>query len=254
MDRLVSGTLPASASTLVAPRLGRTVRTNAYDRVFYTGMSALCLVIVFAGFAPSFYLRPATAPALSTLRIVHGVVFTAWMVLFVVQTSLVAAGRKQLHRNLGIAGVVLAAGMVVLGVAMALQAVIDNPILPGRDPRSFAAVPLFDILFFVPLIALGLRYRRVPETHKRLFLIATISMVGAAAGRFPLTRVYGLVFPYAIVDALLLTGVVFDLATRRRIHPVYVFGSTLMALSHPFRIWVGGTAWWIDMISQVTGK
>ncbi len=225
-----------------------------YDCIYYTGMAAACAALVFAGFAPSFYLRAVPAPSLSTLRIVHGTVFSAWMVLFVVQTSLIAASRRSLHRQLGMVGVALAAAMTVLGVAMALQAVIDNPILPGRDPRSFAAVPLFDILFFVPLVILGVRHRRVPETHKRLFLIATISMVGAAAGRFPLTRVYGLAFPYAIVDALLLTGVAFDLATRRRIHLVYLVGSTLMALSHPLRIWIGGTAWWIDLISSLTGQ
>ncbi len=246
--------LPADALPSAVSRQQGGTRTDVYDRIYYTGMAVACAAIVFAGFAPSFYLRSGTAAPLSALRIIHGTVFTAWMVLFAAQTSLIAANRRSLHRRLGIFGVALAAAMTVLGVAMALQAVIDNPIRPGRDPRSFAAVPLFDILFFVPLVILGVRHRRVPETHKRLFLIATISMVGAAAGRFPLTRIYGLVFPYAIVDALLLTGIVFDLATRRRIHPVYLIGSSLMALSHPFRIWIGGTAWWIEMISYLTGK
>ena len=52
------------------------------DRRFYSGMSLLIAAIVFAGFARSFYLSHwLDGPALSPLRIVHGLVFSAWIVL-----------------------------------------------------------------------------------------------------------------------------------------------------------------------------
>ncbi|HEX3273900.1 MAG TPA: hypothetical protein VHR43_03520, partial [Gemmatimonadales bacterium] len=71
---------------------------------FYSGMSLLIAAIVFAGFYRTFYLSPwLHGPALSPLRILHGVAFSAWILLFVAQTTLVAAGQTDIHRRLGVA-------------------------------------------------------------------------------------------------------------------------------------------------------
>ena len=62
-------------------------------------------LIVFVGFAPTYYLRAFyhADPLPSVFRI-HGLVFTAWVVLFVVQTALVSARRTDIHRRLGVVG------------------------------------------------------------------------------------------------------------------------------------------------------
>ena len=75
------------------------------------------------GLRPSYCLKGVYGtPPLSPLRHLHGAVFTLWMVLFAVQTSLIAARRTTVHRRLGMAGVVLAATMVVVGTAVAIAA------------------------------------------------------------------------------------------------------------------------------------
>jgi phosphatidylserine synthase len=94
---------------------GRGMRASAVleernrDRRFFTGMAIAAALTVFVGFAPTYYVRGLSeAHPLSPLVHLHGIVSTAWILLFLSQTSLVAARRTDLHRRLGIAGVVLA--------------------------------------------------------------------------------------------------------------------------------------------------
>ena len=79
------------------------------DRLFFTGMALACALMLYLGFLPSFFHRSAELPPLTPLYQLHGVLFTAWIALFVVQATLVAGGRIDIHRALGVAGAVLAA-------------------------------------------------------------------------------------------------------------------------------------------------
>jgi hypothetical protein len=95
------------------------------ERRFFTGMALAILATVIVGFSRSFFLRPLfpELPSPSEMIFyVHGVVFTAWIVLLVVQASLVAGGRTELHRKIGPFSAVLAVAMVVLGTLGALIA------------------------------------------------------------------------------------------------------------------------------------
>src|ERR1041385_4599640 len=83
------------------------------ERLFFPGMAIFAIAIVFAGFARTYFLRSYFQPQPLPLYLkVHGLLFTAWIGLFLVQTSLVAAGRTDIHRRLGWAGAALAAVMV----------------------------------------------------------------------------------------------------------------------------------------------
>ena len=79
--------------TVEAPALVRPIGAR-YDRQFYTGMAIAAAVVVVIGFSPTFFLRAnyASTP-LPTYLIVHGVLFTTWIALFIAQTSLVAVRR-----------------------------------------------------------------------------------------------------------------------------------------------------------------
>jgi len=62
-------------------------------RVFFVIMASAVIVTVFAGFAPTFYLRGAFTQdrPMSLLLHVHGIVFSAWVIVFLVQTVLIAS-------------------------------------------------------------------------------------------------------------------------------------------------------------------
>jgi hypothetical protein len=221
---------------------------------FYIGMSLLIAAIVFAGFYRTFYLAPwLHGPPLSPLRTVHGVAFSAWILLFIAQTTLVAAGRTEIHRRLGAAGVVLAAGMVVLGTVLAIGNAREGGAPPGIPPRVFLIIPLFDMLVFAPLVAAAVWYRRRPETHKRLMLLATVSLLAAAVARFPTAlATAGPLFYFGVADLLILTAVLYDLVTRRRVHPVYVWGGLAVVASQVIRLALSGTSAWLSVATWLT--
>ena len=236
------------ATTMPAPLVRR-----RHHR-FYNGMSLLIAAIVFAGFSRTFYLSPwLHGPVLSPLRIVHGVAFSAWILLFVAQTTLIAAGRTDIHRRLGVAGVVLAAGMVVLGTVLAIGNAREGHAPPGIPPLPFLLIPLTDMLVFPLFIAAAVWYRHRPETHKRLMLLATVSLLAAAVARLPTAlAAAGPLFYFGVVDLLILAGVVYDLVTRRKVHPVYVWGGLALLASQVVRVALSGTSAWLTVATWLT--
>ena len=123
---------------------------------FYIRVAITMIVIVFAGFAYTYYLKELFgAPALPGLLHLHGLVMTLWFALFLLQVSLIAAGRVDLHRRVGVFGALLAALVVVVGVITAITAARLGH-TPGPPPLVFLAIPLGDMLVFPALIGAGL--------------------------------------------------------------------------------------------------
>ena len=134
------------------------------DRLFFSGMALASVVILFLGFLPSYFHRSADLPPLTPLYQLHGAVFTAWIVLLVAQTALVAQSRSDIHRKLGVAGAVLAAVVFVVGVAVSVET------LRREGGVRFFAIPLGDIIVFGVLVGAAVLQRQQSDTHKRLML------------------------------------------------------------------------------------
>lgn len=246
-----------------AATLGRSEAAHAetrYDRIFYGGMGILLAAIAVAGFAPTYYLRPwfgapmtvSGATELTALAHVHGAVFTAWMALFVVQTSLIAARRVKVHRRLGIAGALLAATMVSVGYLTATAAARRGAAPPGVDPLQFLAVPLFDMVLFAAFVTAAILQRRDKETHKRLMLLAYVSIIAAGVARLPGVLPYGPLVFFGIAYGLSLIGVAYDQWSRGRIHRVYYWGVAVLFISVPARLMISTTGAWRSFAEFVT--
>ena len=219
------------------------------DRWFYIGMSIALVITVFAGFSRTYYLRPYFTPApLMPLLHLHGFVFTSWLVLFVTQTTLVATHRTDIHRRLGVAGGVIAVLMVLLGVTTALiRANQGATPLPGVSPLSFLVVPLGDMFVFPILVGAGFYYRRRPDVHKRLMLLATVSILAAAIARLPFAIMQaGPPAFFGLTDVFVVACVLYDLITLRRIHRATAVGGLFIIASQPLRLMLGGTHAWLS--------
>ena len=107
------------------------------------------LATVFVGFAPSYYLAGMLrTPFPSFIVRVHAVIFSLWIVLLIVQTSLTTAGRVRVHRRLGIAGFILALLMLVVGVWTATD------MLARRGPAlGIYLVATTNVVAFAPNVA-----------------------------------------------------------------------------------------------------
>ena len=228
------------------------------ERRFFTGIALAILVTVFIGFSRSFFLRPLfpdwPSPA-ETLFYVHGVAFASWIVLLVVQTSLVAGGRTSVHRTIGPFGAVLAATMVVLGTIAALTAARRATGFVGIPvpPLQFLAVPLFDMALFAAFTALAIAKRRDAQSHKRWMLLATVNLVTAAIARWPMIGALGPPAYFGLTDLFIIALAVWDFRTRGRLHPVTLWGGLLTLISQPLRLVVSGTSAWLEFARFATG-
>jgi hypothetical protein len=215
-------------------------RRKRADDFFFSTMSVIMLAIVFMGFASSYFLRGAAFAHLPSLLVhLHGAVFSSWIILFVVQSSLVSAGNVRLHRKLGIAGAVIAGLMVVLGVLAPFGTLRRGVQLPPIfTPASFLMGNVLGILFFGAFVATALWKRNNRIVHKRLLLIANAMLMYPALSRmafptvahprmiFPVMTHYPFlisVIPLSIIAALFL----FDLVTQKRPLAVTVLGGFL---------------------------
>jgi hypothetical protein len=228
----------------------------ATDRVFYTSMALAALVAVFIGFSQTYYLRSRFQDgSLPFYLQVHGAAFSAWMMLFLTQTSLVAARRTDVHRRLGWAGAAVALFMVVIAITAAILSGRRN-FAAGLENESltFLTTPFFSMVVFLALVATAVYHRRAPETHKRLMLLATISILDAATARWPIAIVQTSSWAYyGIADLFIAAAIVYDLASRRRVHPAYLWGALLIVVSQTLRDVVGRTEAWHAVARTILG-
>ena len=224
------------------------------DRRFFLSMAIVIALVVFAGFAPTYYLRGYYQPEpLPSVFAIHGAVFSAWVVLFVVQAALVSARRTDIHRKLGVVGGVLASLMLVMGYQAAIAAAPRGFSTPGLPPPLvFLAIPMFDLVVFAALVGSALWYRRNPAAHKRLMLLAMLAVITAAIARLPGVLPLGPPAFFGLTDLFLIAGIGWDKWTRGRVHPAYIWGGLFLVLSQPLRLVVSGTDTWLKIATWLT--
>ncbi|HYM17725.1 MAG TPA: hypothetical protein VEU06_04105 [Micropepsaceae bacterium] len=218
------------------------------DRIFFTGMALAAALTVLVGFAPSYFMRSAELPELRPLYQIHGAVFTCWILLLIAQTSLVSVRRTDIHRKLGVMGAVLAAAVFTLGVTVSIETLRrQSGGSPGLDPRMFLSIPLGDIIAFGVLVTTAVVLRRRSDWHKRLMLLATISVLTAAVAR-GLAQVHagGPVGLFLGTDVFVAVVIVYDFLSRGRVHPATLFGAGMVALFKPALFAISGSTLWLS--------
>lgn len=203
------------------------------EHLFFCGMSVLIALVILVGFARTYFLaglfhaKPLPAPIVH----IHGAIFSSWVLLLVAQTSLAASSRADIHRRLGLAGLVLAPLMVVLGVLVANEMLGRFWAIPSVDAKGIYAVALSEILGIALPVAVALRLRRKPAFHKRLILIGTIAMTTAGFGRWPVDFLLHKPLP-AMVAAYgaLLPLAAYDLLSMQRVHRATASGGAWVVL------------------------
>jgi hypothetical protein len=225
-------------------------RTEPGDHRFFSAMSIVAVAVVVTGFGRTYGAKViAGAPPVPAIVHVHAAIFTLWLALFVAQALLVLRGRTDLHRRLGVAGVVLAWLMLVVGVATSVAvARLGHRGVPGvefADAAGFLLLNLGAVCVFTALAVAGWYFRRSPQTHKRLMLMATVGgLMPPGIARLPLVAGHAPAIA-AVAVAFFLVGPVYDLLTRRRIHVAYLWGLLLtFAIIPPIVGAVSATGAW----------
>ncbi|WP_395622441.1 hypothetical protein [Sphingomonas daechungensis] len=244
-----------------------TVASSAADlqsreRRFYTRMALFLTALVFVGFAPSFYLRgivpeyPRPNPTLPPWVIFHGLLFTLWMLVFVTQTQLVAAGRRDIHMKLGAASMFLAIAMIPVMYLTGVWQVVRNNVPPFTNPLDWTALPLLAMPAFAFLVWQGWKRRREAQWHKRLMLgAAMVVVLGPSFGRIPLAPPVKALFAVQMIVTLafFLPLFIWDKRTLGKTHPAtkVAFGTYALATLAAVALIVSGT--WAPIAARLPG-
>jgi hypothetical protein len=218
------------------------------ENFFFSGMALLILTTVLVGFARTYFLAGLFRAPLPSLMVhIHGAVFSTWILLLVVQVSLVSAGRVDLHRRLGLAAFALASLMPLVGLLAATDSLRRNFSPPGSglDPKTFYAIPVADMVIFAGLMLFAYRARTNPPAHKRLILLSTIALMDAPTGRPPFAAITArphldVVFCWLF----LLLLIACDLWSKGKVHRATIFGGLAMVLVEQVRLPLGMTPAW----------
>lgn len=223
---------------------------------FFLIYSFLLLAIVVIGFTPSLFLRVAfETPPIPLYLHLHGAILTGWFVILVAQAWLIRTQNPRLHRKLG----PFAAGygfLVVIGGLMATFNVVARELGQGItldmdmaeiDPALGSGISyltfisgvvwanIVSVSTFAILLCSAIIYRNHADSHKRLILIATVSILGPALARISRLEILGgeqgPFIPLALLS-LLAAIAVYDLGTLKRVHRASLVGIFLtIALS-----------------------
>lgn len=208
---------------------------------------------VFVGFAKTYYFRIFfDSKPLAQAAHLHGIIATVWIALHYIQVRLVAAHRVDIHRRLGIVAACVAVLLAVQAVSLAVGNAAAGHAPPGRDPLQFLSVPLGTTSMFTLFVGSALALRSQREWHKRLMLLATMTLLVPAMGRldFQVMQPLGLprlVLAPAVTFAFIAWACAHDWRQRGRVHPAYIVGGILLLASLPVRRWIGLTDAWLPI-------
>ena len=217
--------------------------TFSRHRAFFPIMSVVLIVFVYLGFAPTYYRRPVSAGPIVAYLHVHGAAMTAWYLLLLLQTTLIAVRRRSVHRRLGFAGAAIAAIIVMLNPLVALWSVANAP--PDQPVELTALIVVGDLLAmatFAVLVTLAIVWRNRPETHSRMLMLASISVAGPAFGRLSL-HLMDTPFPGVIaLMSMPLLVVAHDRIVSGRVHRASAWGAAAIVGSLAVSIAIANSA------------
>jgi hypothetical protein len=232
----------------------RALRALVSERLFYVIAGSLMLVATAVGFRAFLahgkgFGGGEITRQIVPLVVVHGLAMLSWIVLFLVQSVFILKGNPRLHMRIGVGGAVLAGVMVPLGSVSAILSARYNPELYQYfgGPRFFLATMLGEMLSFGTLVSVAVIYRRRPEIHRPMMLLASLMIISGSLGRCPYIGEFALMPPLYVLGPALALGallLVLQLGMTRALNRWYAFGYGAMVLASCLFIVIGHSALW----------
>jgi hypothetical protein len=233
-------------------------RRPSLDRsLFLTAAVGFPLLVLIAYFK-SYYFRGFfdAKPLANNLVHLHGVVMTLWVVYFSAQIALIRTRNIKLHTTLGLAGVALAALVIVVGLATAYDShVVRMTAPPGINPHGFFLIGVFDMLLFAVFFGGAIYFRKRPAEHKCLMLMTVFIFLPAAVTRIPLPpEKFMILWAYGVPDLLALACLGWHTWKHRRLNKIFLAAVALLIASQPLRIYLAGTKVWLNFVGWLASQ
>ncbi len=248
-DLRVANTLAQNADPVSLPR----GEIESRDARFFVWLAAACALIGIGGFVPTYWLQVPVGTFIGTpLMHLHGLLFTAGVLLHLVQSWLIEQRRYRNHRSWWLLGVALASMMVAVGTALAVRGVAKEVAVFGDAARRFLIAPLFALVAFPVFMGFSMIRLKQSDWHRRLIFVATASLLGAALARVFFTIFAGFgpgmrpgvhaplpvnttFMPVMLSNLVIVAGMVHNWRTLGRPHPAWIIGLTAVVTGELLR-------------------
>lgn len=222
------------------------------DKGLYFAAAIIFPLLVFVGYFKTYYFRAFfDVPAFGSWLVhLHAIVMTTWVIYFVAQVALVRTRNLKLHMSMGMAGIALAAIVVVVGMATAWNSHVVRQTAPaGIDPHAFFMIPVLDMLFFIFFFGGAIYWRKRPAEHKTLMLMTAINFSPAAIARIPILPADMMIVQWIVFPIVLGIGCfAYYTWKHRKLNWVFATALLLFSISGPLRLWAAYTRPWLDFV------
>lgn len=226
---------------------------------FFLIMAFVGLLAVIIGFAKTFMIPVATNNFSAPVLIhVHGAFAFAWIILFLTQTSLINFHKYKIHQTLGFLGIFIASGVSITMVPVGFY-VVQRDLKQGLGESTYSSLPgiITSAILFFSLVMAGILKRKVPASHKRLMLLATIVVLWPAWFRFrhyfPSVPRPDIWFALVLADSLIVIAWVWDKIKNGSVHPVLKFVGLFIILEQTFEVIAYDTPIWRQFAEWIYG-
>ena len=250
--------------------------SSLIDRWIYVFMAALLIVVTLLGFVPDSIMKVGMVESGQRLPFppvlhLHAIAMGSWLLLLLAQTSLMASGRREGHKQLGMIAMVLAPAVVVIGIVLAptmyrqlwgavhaSSGTLDPAGLMDVAIRGNIALIQIQVgIVFAITVALALRARKRDfPTHKRLMVLAPIVAMPASVDRItwlPSTMPVSPWSPEIYILLLALPLFAWDFYRSGRIQQAYKIWLALVLPTGALVLALWNTQWWQAFVPRLMG-
>jgi hypothetical protein len=210
-------------------------------------------LLVLIGYFKSYYFSAFFSdarPIPTKLVHLHGLVMSLWVLYFVAQVALIRTKNVKLHMTTGLAGIALAAVVVIVGMATAVDSnLIRHTAPPGMNPHAFFILPASDMAVFVLFFAAAIYYRKRPAEHKSLMFLTVVNFLPAALFRIPLIPAeYVILWAFGVPALLAIGALAWHSLKHRKVNHVFAIGTLILIAGIPVRLFGGETQAWLRFV------
>ncbi|MEO6405026.1 MAG: hypothetical protein ABIO32_06020 [Ferruginibacter sp.] len=217
---------------------------------FFLIIAIVGLLAVLIGFAKTFIIPVATNSFSAPLLIhIHGAFAFGWIILFLTQASLIHFHKYKKHQTLGFLGLFISAGVMITMIPTGVY-VVQRDLRQGFGESAYSSllgVITSGIMFF-SLVVAGILKRRVPESHKRLMLLATIVVLWPAWFRFrhyfPSVSRPEIWFALVLADSLIIIAWIWDKLRNGFVHPILKYVGLFIISEQTFEVFAYDSLIW----------
>lgn len=205
---------------------GAQAQSGVSDTRFFTVMAIVMSLVIVAGFSVQLGFGRSSFAVPWPFHL-HGIIFFAWVALYLAQHMLIGSGNSALHARLGKTAYLLIPAMLVAGTLIMVVVLQRNggPFFFHKSEFFWSNTAV--LWCFGGLAMWSLKQRRHTGWHRRLMLCAMAILTGPGLGRL-------LPLPLMIPNSWLITtlvtfiwpviGIIADKRSRGQVHPAYWWG------------------------------